>query len=46
MMHGPSYGFDEVFDDDNHVKESHLEDDDNIGEEALLYLLTNMDLMF
>ena len=46
MMHGLSCGFDEVFDNDNHVKEAHLEDDDNLVEEALLYLLTNMDLMF
>ena len=34
-MHGPSCGFDEAFDDDNHVKEAHLEDDDNLVEEAL-----------
>ena len=46
MMHGPSYGFDEAFDDENHVKEAYLQDDDNLVEEALLYLLTNMDLMF
>ena len=42
----PFCGFDEAFDDDNHVKEAHLEDDDNLVEEALLYLLTNVDLMF
>ena len=35
MMHGPSCRFDEAFDDDNHVKESHLEDDDNIVKTAL-----------
>ena len=28
-------GFDEAFDDDNHVKESHLEDDDNLVKAAL-----------
>ena len=35
MMHGPFCGFDEAFDDDNHVKEAHLEDDDNLVKAAL-----------
>ena len=29
----------EALDDDNHVEEGHLEDDDNLDKEALLYLL-------